>query len=85
VHSIINACLSLSIEPCVWLIEYLPSFHIVIFSFNVSILQTEIDTHLHILHINLNTNYDSVASTSAALRAMHTIFPEPEGIGITAR
>ena len=51
----------------------------------MSILQTEIDTHLHILHINLNTNYDSVASTSAALRAMHTIFPEPEGIGITAR
>jgi hypothetical protein len=41
--------------------------------------------HLHILRINLNTNYDSVASASAALRAMHTIFPEPEGIGITAR
>jgi hypothetical protein len=47
---------------------------------NVSILQTEIDTHLlHFLHINLNTNYDSAVSTSTALTTMHTMFARTGG------
>ena len=48
-------------------------------SSNVPILQTEIDTHLHVLHINLNANYDSAASTSAALATMRTIFARTGG------
>jgi len=48
-------------------------------SSNVPILQTEIDTHLHVLHINLNANYDSAASTSAALATMRTIFARAGG------
>jgi hypothetical protein len=42
-------------------------------------LQTEIDTHLHVLHINLNRNYASATSSSAALSIMRSIFARPSG------
>jgi len=41
---------------------------------NVSLLQTEINTHLNILHIVLNANYAASTSTSAALTQMRTIY-----------
>jgi len=59
--------------------QNIPSDHVIFLSSNVPILQTEIDTHLHVLHINLNTNYDSAASTSAALTTMRTIFARTGG------
>ena len=49
------------------------------FFVHVPIIQTEIDTHLHVLHINLSTNYESAASTSAALTTMRTIFARTGG------
>ena len=36
--------------------------------------QSEIDTHLNVLHIDLNTNYDTAADTSAALDTMRSIY-----------
>ena len=34
------------------------------------LIQTEIDTHLHVLHIDLNNNYDGMTSTHEVLDAM---------------
>ncbi len=45
------------------------------------ILQTEIDTHLNVLHINLNTNYDTSSTTSAALDTMRAIFARSSSVG----
>jgi hypothetical protein len=51
-----------------------------LFSFsNVSLIQTEIDTHLHVLHINLNTNYNGMTDTSTVLNAMRDIYGSDVG------
>ncbi len=42
-------------------------------------LQTEIDTHLNVLHIDLNANYATATSTSDALATMRTIYSRPYG------
>jgi hypothetical protein len=36
--------------------------------------QSEIDTHLNVLHIDLNTNYNTATSTSAALSTMMSTY-----------
>lgn len=36
--------------------------------------QTEIDTHLHVLHVSVNQNYDSAANTEEALDTMSSIY-----------
>ena len=46
------------------------SFFIDLFSSNVPLIQTEINTHLNVLHINLNRNYDSAATAGVALDTM---------------
>ncbi len=45
----------------------------------MSLIQTEINTHLHVLHINLNTNYNGMASTSSVMDAMHAIYGSTVG------
>ena len=36
--------------------------------------KSEIDTHLNVLHIDLNSNYDATTGTSAALTQMRNIY-----------
>ncbi|KAL3823124.1 hypothetical protein ACHAXA_006454 [Cyclostephanos tholiformis] len=44
-----------------------------------TIYETEIDTHLNVLHIDLNANYATATSTSDALATMRTIYSRPYG------
>jgi hypothetical protein len=44
-------------------------------------VQTEINTHLNVLHINLNTNYDTATDTSAALSTMRTVLARNASVG----
>jgi hypothetical protein len=46
---------------------------------NVSLIQTEINTHLHVLHIDLNTNYDGMTDTSTVLDEMRYIYGSTAG------
>ena len=46
---------------------------------NVSLFQTEINTHLNILHIVLNANYAAETSTSNALNKMLFLWSRPYG------
>jgi hypothetical protein len=39
-----------------------------------TIFETEIDTHIHVLHVELNTNYDTSTDTLTALNRMTTRF-----------
>lgn len=39
-----------------------------------TIFETEIDTHLHVLHVELNANYDTTHTTFSALDIMTTKF-----------
>ncbi len=47
--------------------------------FTPPLIQTEINTHLNVLHINLNTNYDTATSTDGALDTMLSIFASAAG------
>ncbi|KAL3761984.1 hypothetical protein ACHAW5_006490 [Stephanodiscus triporus] len=44
-----------------------------------TIYETEINTHLHVLHIDLNTNYDSSTDSGMALDTMQTKFGSSAG------
>ncbi len=44
-------------------------------------MQMEINTHLNILHINLNTNYENTTSTSVALDSMVAKFGRTSSVG----
>ena len=72
-HPIIDACLSLSQSTLIFDSQQ-SSLSILIMFTNVSLFQTEIDTHLNILHIVLNANYAASTSTSAALTQMRTLY-----------
>jgi hypothetical protein len=39
-----------------------------------TIFETEIDTHIHVLHVELNTNYDTISDTRTAISRMTTKF-----------
>lgn len=39
-----------------------------------TIFETEIDTHIHVLHVELNTNYDTISDTRSALSMMTNKF-----------
>ncbi len=42
-------------------------------------LQVEISTHLHVLHININMNYDSMTTTGVVLDSMHARYGSAVG------
>ena len=44
-----------------------------------TIFETEIDTHLHVLHVELNANYDTTYDTRSALNIMTTKFGSRAG------
>jgi len=44
-----------------------------------TIFETEIDTHLHVLHVELNANYDTTPNTFSALDIMTTKFGRAGG------
>ena len=44
-------------------------------------IQTEINTHLHVLHISLTTAYNSMTDTSTALDAMTAKFGRSSTVG----
>jgi hypothetical protein len=44
-----------------------------------TIFETEIDTHLHVLHVELNANYDTAPNTFSALDIMRTKFGRAGG------
>lgn len=44
-----------------------------------TIFETEIDTHLHVLHVELNANYDTTYDTRSALNIMTTKFGRSGG------
>jgi hypothetical protein len=47
---------------------------LLISTFSSTNRQSEIDTHLNVLHIDLNTNYNTATSTSTALSTMRSIY-----------
>ncbi len=48
---------------------------------DASLTQTEINTHLHVLHISLTTNYNSATDTHAALDIMTAKFGRSSSVG----
>ena len=78
-QSIINACSSLSHSNHVCSSYLHPSFHVIFFI--QPLKQTEINTHLNVLHINLNNNYDNSATTSDALHYMRNTFGRTSSVG----
>ena len=58
----------LSVDKICWLNQYSVDLS---FIFNQ---QSEIDTHLNVLHIDINTNYNTATSTEAALSTMRSIY-----------
>jgi hypothetical protein len=48
---------------------------------NASLIQAEINTHLHVLHISLTTNYNSAIDSGAALDTMTAKFGRSSSVG----
>ena len=48
---------------------------------NASLIQAEINTHLHVLHISLTTNYNSAVDSGAALDTMTAKFGRSSSVG----
>ena len=79
-HPIIDACFSVSQSTLILFHSYNnPLLSILIIFTNVPLFQSEINTHLNVLHINLNANYAAETSTSNALNKMLFLWSRPYG------
>jgi hypothetical protein len=57
-------------------------FLLFLFSYaDASLTQTEINTHMHVLHISLTTNYNSAIDSGAALDTMVAKFGRSSSVG----
>ena len=78
-HPIIDACFSVSQSTLIFHSYNNPLLSILIIFTNVPLFQSEINTHLNVLHINLNTNYAAETSISNALNKMVALWGRPNG------